>query len=110
MKLLPEPYITDVIQALEPKGSWHISGDSYAGITWHSEDIDKPTEKEVTDKTAEMQAAYDAQEYARNRAEEYPSVEELTIALYDADDKATIDAKRAAVKKKWPKDNSGPVE
>lgn len=56
-----------------------------------------------------MVTEYEGNEYARNRAKEYPSVEELTVALYDPDDKATVDAKRAAVKTKWPKDNSGPV-
>ena len=50
-----------------------------------------------------LQAEYDAQEYARNRAAEYPSIAELTIALYDTDDRAAIDAKRAEVKAKYPK-------
>ena len=64
---------------------------------------------EVTDFTAidakrvEMQAGYDAQEYARNREAEYPTIAELTVALYDTDDKADIEAKRAAVKAKYPK-------
>ncbi|NWJ44182.1 hypothetical protein HX837_08305, partial [Marine Group I thaumarchaeote] len=53
---------------------------------------------------------YDAQEYARNRELEYPTVAELTISLFDTDDKAALETKRAAVKTKWPKDNSGPVE
>ena len=50
-----------------------------------------------------LQAEYDAQEYARNREAEYPSIKELVVALYDTDDKADIEAKRAAVKKKYPK-------
>ena len=63
----------------------------------------------VTDFTAidtkreEMQAEYDAQEYARNRQAEYPSVQELVVGLYDTDDKSAIEAKRAAVKAKYPK-------
>ena len=48
-------------------------------------------------------AEYDAQEYARNRASEYPSLLELTVALYDTDDKSAVEAKRAAVKLKYPK-------
>ena len=55
-------------------------------------------------------AKYDAHEYARKREREYPTIAELTIALYDTDDKAALETKRAAVKTKWPKDNSGPVE
>ena len=50
-----------------------------------------------------LQAEYDAQEYARKREAEYPSIEELVVALYDTDDKADIEAKRAEVKKKYPK-------
>ena len=53
--------------------------------------------------TTAIQAEYDAQEYARNRAAEYPSIAELTVALYDTDDKAAIETKRAAVKAKYPK-------
>ena len=69
-----------------------------------------PTEAEINAELARMQAEYDAQEYARNRESEYPTIAELTVALYDTDDKAAIDTKRAVVKTKWPKDNSGPVE
>jgi len=46
---------------------------------------------------------WEAQEYARKREAEYPSIAELTVALYDTDDKADIEAKRAAVKAKYPK-------
>ena len=65
--------------------------------------ISKPTESAVQTKLAEMQAEYDAQAYSRNRQAEYPSIAELTVALYDTDDKAAIETKRAAVKAKYPK-------
>ena len=68
-----------------------------------------PTKAEVDAEIKRLQDEEDSQEYARNREAEYPSIAELTVALYDEDDKAAIEAKRAAVKKKWPKDNSGPV-
>jgi len=38
-----------------------------------------------------------------NRKSEYPSIEELVVALYDSDDKAAVDEKRAAVKLKYSK-------
>jgi glutathionyl-hydroquinone reductase len=38
-----------------------------------------------------------------NRQAEYPSVQDLVVALYDTDDKAAIDAKRAEIKLKYPK-------
>ena len=42
------------------------------------------------------------QVYAK-RKEEYPTIEELVVALYDTDDKSAIEAKRAEVKAKYPK-------
>ena len=48
-------------------------------------------------------AEYDALDYARKRKVEYPTIEELVVALYDTDDKAAIEAKRAEVKAKYPK-------
>tara|TARA_R100000773_G_C4186989_1_gene94389 strand:- start:32 stop:280 length:249 start_codon:yes stop_codon:yes gene_type:complete len=41
--------------------------------------------------------------YKFDRQQEYPSIQELVVALYDADDKAEIDKKRAEIKKKYPK-------
>ena len=69
-----------------------------------------PTESEIDTELSSMISEYDAQKYARNRQAEYPTIAELTIALYDTDDKAALETKRAAVKTKWPKDNSGPIE
>ena len=50
-----------------------------------------------------LQAEYDTQDYARKRQNEYPTIEELVVALYDDEDKVAIDAKRAEVKAKYPK-------
>ena len=58
---------------------------------------------DVENEIIRLQAEYDAQEYARNRQAEYPSLLELTVALYDTDDKSAVEAKRAAVKLKYPK-------
>ena len=50
-----------------------------------------------------LQGEWDAKEYTRKRKAEYPTIEELVVALYDTEDKAAIDAKRAEVKAKYPK-------
>ena len=47
--------------------------------------------------------SYVANGWKRDRQAEYPSIAELVVALYDTDDKADIEAKRAAVKAKYPK-------
>ena len=51
----------------------------------------------------EAGTAYQRKQYARDREAEYPTIAELTVALYDTDDKSAVEAKRAAVKLKYPK-------
>jgi len=41
--------------------------------------------------------------YQEKRRSEYPSIEELVVALYDTEDKADIETNRAAIKAKYPK-------
>jgi hypothetical protein len=41
--------------------------------------------------------------WSENRQDEYPTIAELTIALYDTDDKAAIEKRRSDVKAKYPK-------
>ena len=59
---------------------------------------------------SDFQAQYDAEEqaynnaqYQRDRLQEYPSIQELVVALYDEEDKASIIERRNAVKAKYPK-------
>ena len=42
-------------------------------------------------------------DYIEKRLNEYPTIAELTIALYDTDDKAAIEKRRSDVKAKYPK-------
>jgi hypothetical protein len=67
--------------------------------TKHSGKEIEPTEEPY--KT--IHAQYSANEYSRNRQAEYPTALELIVALYDTDDKSAIEAKREAVKAKYPK-------
>ena len=79
------------------------------GIIMHGDEVTyvygqtPPTEEEIQAELTRLQAEYDAQDYARKRQAEYPSVQDLVVALYDTDDKAAIDAKRAEIKLKYPK-------
>ena len=72
-------------------------------ITWHDGNPTNITEEQILAKQVELQAEYDAKDYARKRKAEYPTVQELVVALYDTDDKSAIEAKRAEVKAKYPK-------
>jgi len=68
-----------------------------------------PTKEFLDSELARLQAEYDSQEYARNRQAEYPSLNELTVALWEGvveERMASImelEAKRQAVKAKYPK-------
>ena len=94
--------------SLCPQAEWTQRHDG--SFDWSSDDIPQPSQSEIDAEIARLQAEYDALEYARKRQEEYPSIAELTVGLYDTSDKTALVAKRAAVKTKWPKDNTGPVE
>ena len=62
----------------------------------------QPTESDIETAHAEWQAEYDAQEYARLRKTEYPSIEECVHAILD-DDLEVLQAKRAEIKARYPK-------
>ena len=49
-----------------------------------------------------LKAEYDAQEYARKREAEYPSIQECVHAILD-DQLDALQAKRASIKTKYPK-------
>ena len=59
---------------------------------------------DIESKMVEVQAEYDAEEWKRNRQTEYPSQEDCIHALLDGGDTLTdLQAKRTAVKNKYPK-------
>ena len=60
-------------------------------------------QKELEDEMDRLQIEYDALSWKRSRQAEFPSIQDLVVALYDTDDKSAVEAKRAAVKKKYPK-------
>ena len=62
----------------------------------------QPSEAEIEAAHAEWQAEYGSQEYARKRQEEYPSIQECIHAILD-DQLDALQAKRQAVKTKYPK-------
>ena len=67
------------------------------------------TGEQIETKQAELQAEYDSQEYARNRQAEYPTINELVVALWEGvveermASVTTLEGLRQAVKAKYPK-------
>ena len=94
------PKKSDAIRALVGGTITAASDGSY--VFYHDKQT-PPTEEAIQAKLTELEADYDAKKYQRDRLQEYPSIQELVVALYDEEDKASIIEKRAAVKAKYPK-------
>ena len=97
---------TEAIRSLAPGAKFTNVHDV---ITWYSDDIAQPSDSDVDAEIVRLQAEYDSQEYARNRQEEYPSLNELIVALWEnvveerAASVVSIESKRQAIKAKYPK-------
>ena len=95
--------IISAILALDPNAQVSVNGESLNGITWHDGNPNSITNDQITEKQAELQADYESKQYQRDRAKEYPSIEDQLDDLYhNGIDgwKATI----KAVKDKYPKE------
>jgi len=94
----------DALQSLRPGAEWVLRGDD---LEWLDTNQTQPTEAEIQTEMARLQAAHDAQAYARSRAAEYPAIGDQLYALFHAgvfpaDMAATIQA----VKDKYPKESA----
>jgi len=94
----------DALQSLRPGAEWVLRGDD---LEWLDTNQTQPTEAEIQTEMARLQAAHDAQAYARSRAAEYPAIGDQLDALFHAgvfpaDMAATIQA----VKDKYPKESA----
>ena len=97
--------VVEAISSLTPGAQWTLNGDEYAGLDWLDEEQTQPTEQECIAEAARLQAAYDALEYQRLRAPEYPPITDYLDGIAKSD-KAQVDAYVAAckaVKAKYPK-------
>ena len=100
--------IAESILALDPTAQVSINADDINQITWHDGNPNGITAEQITAKQAELQTAYD-NDYARKRLEEYPSIDELTVALWEGvvEERmaavTSLEGKRQAVKAKYPK-------
>jgi len=87
--------LTKPLFALFPTAKWTLNGDTYAGLTWLSEDVAKPSEQELLDWV-------DPNAYKAQRAAAYPSIPDQLDLLYHGG----MDAWKAAitaVKTQFPK-------
>ena len=91
--------IVKALNSLRPNAEWVVRGDV---IEWLDSEYTEPTKAEIDAEIVRLQAEYDAQEPIRNRKAEYPSIEECVHAILD-DQLDALQAKRTAIKAKYPK-------
>jgi len=93
----------EAILAINPDAqvTVHTPAEGVETIDWG--DTTEISQSDIDAKKVELEEEWTTQEYARNRQAEYPSIRELVVALYDESDKEALVAKRATVKKKYPK-------
>lgn len=100
--------IVNALQSLRPKAEWTLRGDTYDGLEWLDETQSQPTEAEVLAEVARLEAEWNATEYQRLRAAEYPPMSDYLDGVVKGDQAQVqkyID-ECLAVKAKYPKGTS----
>ena len=93
--------ICSAILAINPSAQVSVNAEDLDQITWHA-DTPVISKNDIQAKQAELKADYDAKEYQRKRAKEYPSVADQLDDLYHNG----IDGWKATIKTtkdKYPK-------
>ena len=79
--------------------------------TFYYQECEAPKSADIDAKQLELQAEWDSQDYTRKRKNEYDKLNQFELMTDDAANDTTTHADAInAIKAKWPKDNSGPVE
>jgi hypothetical protein len=99
--------MTDLIRAIKvinPNASVSVNAEDINQITWHNGTTPIPA-NEILAKQQELIAEYNAKQYQRDRAKEYPSIQEqLDLQYWDKINNTTKwEEAINAVKIKYPK-------
>lgn len=69
----------DAIVSLKPSAKFHVVGNET--IHWHEDSpVTQPSDTEIANEVTRLQAEYDALEYQRKRANQYPSIQDFMEA------------------------------
>ena len=93
--------IITAIRAINPNAEVSVNAEDINQITWHN-NTPVISNEDILAKQAELKTAYDAKQYQRDRAEEYPTWQDQLDDIYHNG----IDAWKAtikATKDKYPK-------
>ena len=99
------PWTSRAIQNLRPGAAWELRDEDPDMLVWNDKLQTKPTKTEIKAEALRIQAEYDATEYQRLRAPEYPPIQDYLDAVVKGDveqQQAYIDA-CLAVKARYPK-------
>lgn len=102
-------YVARALVALRPDAQWSINDDhQYEDIEWLDTEQTKPTKVQIEAKIQEIQAAWEALEYQRQRAVTYPKFDTQLDMLYHDIKNGTLDSGSwvtaiEAVKQQFPK-------
>ena len=92
---------TEAIRSLAPGAKFTNVHDV---ITWYSDGITQPSDSDIDAEIVRLQAEYDSQAYARNRATAYPPIGDQLDALFHAGVfPSEMASTLQAVKDKYPK-------
>jgi len=90
------------IKAIKADAHVTVDNDDVNQIIWHDGNPTNITNQQILDKQVELQADYDAKQYQRDRAKEYPTLEDQLDDIYHNG----IDGWKATIKvtkDKYPK-------
>ena len=73
--------IITAIKAINPNAKVSVNDESFEQITWHN-GTTTISKADIEAKQAELETAYDALDYSRNRAVAYPELKEQLDLLY----------------------------
>ena len=91
----------DALFSLRPGAQWVLRDND---LEWLDTNQTRPTDAEIAAEVTRLQAQYDATEYQRQRAPEYPPIGDQLDALWKGGAAAEeMLAKVQAVKAKYPK-------
>jgi hypothetical protein len=90
------------ILAIKSDAQVSINAEDINQITWHDDNPTNITNEQILAKQVELRTAYDAKQYQRKRADEYPSMADQLDDIYHNG----IDAWKVTIKRtkdKYPK-------
>lgn len=88
------------IQSLRPNAEFSMRGNT---IIWHDTNQTQPTDAEIETEITRLKTEYDAKEYQRKRASEYPSWQKQLEKIYDDGVDAWKTEMVDPIKAKYPK-------